>query len=153
MPPPIAHMGIYIDRAPRDVFAYVMDIGRTPEWRPRMSAVAWMTPGPPSVGSIFRVDVKSLAYTFHFEVTITEWDPPRYIAYEGKQGPVTVKSFMEWFPDGDGCRFFVGGEPDSSNWLIKLLRPAFEYSVIKQNLADFERLKAIMESQSDLSDS
>ena len=114
-----------------------------------MSAVAWTTPGPPGVGSTFRVDVKSLGYTFHFEVTVTEWDPPRYIAYEGTQGPVTVKSFMEWFRDGDGCRFFVGGEPDSKNWLIRLLRPAFEYSVLKQNLGDFDRLKAIMESGKD----
>lgn len=38
MPPPTAHMGIYIDRPVQDVFEYVMDIGRTPEWRPRMWA-------------------------------------------------------------------------------------------------------------------
>lgn len=149
MPPRIAHMGIYIDRSPQDVFDYVMDIGRTPEWRPRMSAVEWITPGPPGVGSVFRVDVRSLGYTFHFEITITEWDPPRSIAYEGSQGPVMVKSFMEWLPDGDGCRFFVGGEPESGNRLIKLLRPAFEYSVLKQNLGDFARLKTIMESHGD----
>ena len=150
MPPPsIAHMGIYIDRSPQDVFDYVMDIARTPEWRPRMSSVEWVTPEPHGLGSRFRVDVRSLGYTFHFEVTITEWDPPRYIAYEGDQGPVSVRSFMEWFPDGDGCRFFVGGEPDSKNWFVRMLRPAFEYSVLKQNLGDFERLKTIMESGAD----
>lgn len=49
--PPIAHMGIYLDRPAQDVFDYVMDIGRTPEWRPRMSGAEWITPGPPGVGS------------------------------------------------------------------------------------------------------
>lgn len=146
MPPPTAHMGIYIDRTARDVFDYVMDLHSTPEWRPRMSGAEWITPGPPGVGSKFRVNARALGYTFKFELTVTGWDPPHYFAYEGKQGLVLIKSFMEWLPDGDGCRFFIGGEPDSNNWVIKLLRPAFEYTLLKQNLADFDRLKEIMET-------
>jgi len=149
MAPPTAHLGIYIERSAQDVFDFVMDLGRTPEWRPRMSGAEWVTPGPPGVGSKFRVSAKALLYTFKFELEITEWDPPHYFAYVGKQGPVLIKSFMEWLPDGSGCRFFIGGEPDSNNWVVKLLRPAFEYTLVKQNLADFDRLKAIMESGRD----
>lgn len=80
---------------------------------------------------------------------MTEWDPPHYFAYGGKQGLVLIKSFMEWLPDGEGCRFFIGGEPDSKNWIVKLLRPAFEYTLLDQNLADFDRLKEVMESGTD----
>ncbi|NND01660.1 MAG: hypothetical protein HKN91_02635 [Acidimicrobiia bacterium] len=149
MPPPTAHMGIYIDRPAQDVFNFVMDLGRTPEWRPRMSGAEWITPGPPGVGSKFRVSAKALLYTFNFELEVTEWDPPRYFAYVGKQGPVSIKSFMEWLPDGAGSRFFLGGEPEANNWLVKILRPAFEYALLKQNLADLDRLKTIMESSKD----
>lgn len=149
MAPPTAHMGIFIDRPAQDVFDYVMSLERTPEWRPRMSDARWLTPGEPGVGSRFRVSAKALLYTFHFELEVTEWDPPHYFAYFGNQGPVTIKSFMEWLPDGDGCRFFIGGEPEGNNLLVKVLRPAFEYTLVKQNLADFERLKDIMESGRD----
>ena len=149
MPPPTAHIGIYIDRPAQAVFDYVMDIRRTPEWRPRMSGAEWITPGSPGVGSKFRVAAKSLGYTFRFELEVTEWNPPRYFAYVGKQGPVLIKSFMEWLPDGAGSRFFIGGEPEANHWIVNLMRPLLEYSLLKHNLADLDRLKEIMESGKD----
>ncbi len=149
MPPPTPHLGIYIDRSPADVFTYVLDIGRTPEWRPRMSGAEWITAGEPGVGSRFRVSAKALGYTFEFELEVTEWEPQRYFAYVGERGPVLIDSFMEWFPDGDGCRFFIGGDPRSNNRLVKLLRPAFEVSLLRHNLRDLERLREIMESGRD----
>lgn len=151
MPPPVPYMGIYIDRSPDDVFAYVLDIARTPEWRPRMSGVEWITRGEPEVGSRFRVAVKSLGYSFDFELEVTEWDPPRYFAYSGRQGPIVTDSFQGCIPDGNGCRFFTGGDPRSTNWLVKILRPFFEVSLIRQNLGDLERLREIMESGRDRS--
>ena len=149
MPPPTPHLGIFIDRSPEDVFAYVLDIGRTPEWRPRMSGAEWVTEGEPGVGSVFRVSARSLGYTFKFELEVTDWDPPRYFAYVGRQGPVVIDSFMEWYPDGDGCRFFIGGDPRPGNLLVRVLRPLFEVTLIRQNLADLNRLKEIMESGRD----
>ncbi len=149
MPPTTAHLGIYIARPAQDVFDFVMDLGRTPEWRPRMSGAEWITAGPPGVGSKFKVSAKALFYTFTFKLEVTDWDPPHYFAYVGRQGPVSIKSFMEWLPDGDGSRFFIGGEPEANNWIVKLLRPAFEYTLLKQNVADFERLKILMESGRD----
>lgn len=149
MPPPTPHLGMYIERSPEEVFAYVLDIGRTPEWRPRMSGAEWITDGEPGVGSKFRVSARALGYTFKFELDVTEWRPPHYFAYTGRQGPVLIDSFMEWFPDEDGCRFFIGGNPRSNNWLVRLLRPLFEFSLIRQNIGDLERLKEIMESRRD----
>lgn len=142
-------MGIYIARPPQDVFDYEMSLERTPEWRPRMSGAKWITPGPPGVGNKFRVSATVMFLRFSFELEVTEWDPPHYFAYVGKQGPVLIDSFMEWLPDGVGCRFFAGDEPASNNWLIKLLRPAYEFALLKHDLADFDRLEEIMESGKD----
>jgi hypothetical protein len=114
-----------------------------------MSRAKWITDGEADVGSKFRVSAKALGYTFNFELEVTEWDPPRYFAYTGKQGPVLIDSFMEWFPDGEGCRFFIGGDPRSNNWLVRALRPLFEFSLIRQNIDDLKRLRAIMESGRD----
>lgn len=149
MPPPTPHIGLYIDRPAQDVWDYVLDLARTPEWRPRMSGAEWITEGDPGVGSKFRVSAKALAYTFKFELEVTSWDRPHYFAYTGKQGPVLIDAFMEFLPDGDGSRFFIGGSPKANNWIMRTLEPFFWLSLIRHNLADFERLKEIMESEKD----
>ena len=92
---------------------------------------------------------KALGYTFKFRLAVTEWDPPRYFAYSGKPGPVIVDSFMEWRADGDGCRFSEGGSPRANNWLMRVTEPLFFSSLIRQNIADLERLKEIMEAGRD----
>lgn len=149
MAPPTPHMGLYIDRPAQDVWDYVLDIERTPEWRPRMSNVEWITDGQTGVGSTFRVSAKALFYTFKFELEVTSWDPPHYFAYRGKQGPVLIDAFMDFLPDGDGSRFFIGGNPVANNWIMRTLEPLFWLSLLRHNLADFERLKEIMESGKD----
>ena len=149
MRPATPHLSIYIDRSPADVFAYVLDLPRTLEWRPRMSRVGWIGDGEPGVGSEFQVSAKALGYTFKFRLEVTEWDPPHYFAYSGKQGPAIVDSFMEWRADGDGCRFSEGGSPRGNNWLMRTLEPLFFSSLVRQNIADLERLKEIMEAGHD----
>jgi hypothetical protein len=67
-----------------------------------MSAVSWLTEGEPDVGSKIQLSAKALGYTFKFELEVTRWEPPRFLGYTGKQGPVLMDSFMEWVPVGDG---------------------------------------------------
>lgn len=65
-------MGILIHRPVQDVFDYVMDIERTPRWRPRMSEVHWTTNDRPGVGSRFEVVVRTLGLTVKFEPEIID---------------------------------------------------------------------------------
>lgn len=143
------HLGISIDRSPQDVFDYVLDIERTPEWRPRMSAASWITEGEPAVGSKIRLSARVLGYTFDLELDVTRWEPPRFFGYASKQGPVLMDSFMEWVPVGDGCHFNIGGNPRSNNIWVKVTEPLLRSTLLKQNMADLERLKEIMESGRD----
>jgi len=142
-------MGIHIDRTPQDVFDFVLDIERTPEWRPRMSEVAWITDGEPGVGSKIQLSARALAYTFKFELEVTRWEPPLFFGYASRQGPVLMDSFMEWVPVGDGCHFNMGGSPRSNSIWVTMTEPMLRSTLVKQNIADLERLKQIMESEGD----
>ena len=143
------HLGIYIDRPPQDVFGYVLDIERTPEWRPRMSEVACLTDGEPGVGSRIQLSAKVLGYTFNFDLEVTRWEPPRFFGYASKQGPVLMDSFMEWVPVDQGCHFNMGGNPRSNSVWVTITEPLLRSTLLKQNTADLIRLKEIMESGRD----
>jgi uncharacterized protein YndB with AHSA1/START domain len=141
----IPMMGILIRRPVEEVFAFVMEIERTPEWRPRMSAVEWMTDDEPGVGSRFRVTVKTLGLTVHFEPEIVAWDPPHAVTYRQSTGPAQMDSFMEWRPEGGDCRFQMGATVGSQGWM-RFLAPLVGRSVLPQNMRDLIRLKRVLES-------
>ncbi len=141
----LPRMSIYVERPPEDVFAYVLDIERTPEWRPRMSKVRWSRSGETDVGSRFEVVVRMLGIPFSFDFEVTEWDPPRYFAYRQTDGLVKVDAAMEWIPHGDGCWFHIAGDNQTDNVFMKLATPVFRSSLLWQNYNDLVRLKAILE--------
>lgn len=70
-------MGIVIHRSVQDVFDYVMDIEKTPLWRPRVSEVHWTTSDQPASAAGSRWVVRTLGLTVRFEPEIVEWDPRR----------------------------------------------------------------------------
>lgn len=142
----IPMMGILIRRPVKEVFDYVMDIERTPSWRPRMSEVHWVSEGEPGLGSRFQVVVRTLGLTVRFEPEIVHWDPPHAATYRQSTGPAQMDSFMEWRPDEDYCRFLMGATTGISRWM-RFLAPIVGRSVLSQNLSDLERLKAHLEGQ------
>lgn len=137
-------MGILIRRPVEEVFDYVMDIEQTPVWRPRMSAVRWLTDGEPGLGSRFEVTVKVLGMTVRFEPEIVTWDPPHAATYRQSSGPAQMDSFLEWLPQGDHCRFQMGGEAGNRGWM-RYLAPLIGRSVLSQNMQDLVRLKTMLE--------
>lgn len=138
-------MSIYIDRSPSDVFAYVLDIERTPQWRPRMSGARWLDQGSGLAGDRFRVDVRMLGIPFAFELEVTDIEQDRLFAYRQATGLVKVDASMEWRADGAGCRFFIGGDLSSDNLVMRLSEPIFRSSLLWQNYKDLLRLKALLE--------
>lgn len=145
MPPPVPYVGIYVDRSPEDVFAYVLDIAMTPEWRPRMSH---RVDHPRRARSRQQTPRRRHVPRVHLPLRTPDhrMGSAPFLRLQRRQGPIVTDSFMRCLPDGDGCRFFTGGDPRSTNWLVGMLRPLFEGSLVRQNLGDLERLQGIMES-------
>lgn len=139
-------MGIVIHRPVREVFDFVMDIEKTPMWRPRMSEVRWLTDEGPGLGSRFQVVVHALGLNVNFQPEIVEWEPPHAVTYRQSTGPAQMDSFLEWVPDGGDCRFMMGGRTGTEGWM-RFLAPMVGRSILYQNMKDLERLKAILEAE------
>jgi uncharacterized protein YndB with AHSA1/START domain len=93
-----------IARTPREVFAYVSDVARLPEWQPSVEEAAAEPPGAVVVGmqghEIRRVP--GGRRTFRWEVT--DCEPGRRWGVRGLGGPVRAHVAVELTPADQGKR-------------------------------------------------
>ena len=96
---------IEIDRPPAEVFAYLDQLDRHPEWQTSLVSTRIETEGPPRVGTrvVDRRKVPGGEREIPYEVT--EHDPPHRSSFRGTSGPVRCIRF---------CRAPKSGRPWSS---------------------------------------
>jgi uncharacterized membrane protein len=95
---------IEIARRPEEVFAYLDQVDRQPEWQENLVSVKRQTEGPPRVGSRV-VQVRRLpGGTREFTLELSEHDPPRKISFRGVDGRVRPVGSITIEPVGDGSR-------------------------------------------------
>ncbi len=141
----IPMQSILIRRSRQAVFDFVMDLPKTPQWRPRMSEVRWLDDDVRAVGSRFGVTVKMLGWSFEFSPEVTLWDPPHAVSYHQKSGPVLTESHLEWLEVDDGTIFRMGGTPTAGNRVMAVIGHLFEGPLLRQNHHDLLRLQRLLE--------
>lgn len=137
---------VWIDRAPEDVFAYVADLDRWPEWRTDVVGGELLTEGPMRVGSRARGIAKILGRQVAIEVEVTALEPGRALGYRPVEGPLRTNNLYR-FESQDGGTLVVLTDDLGLNGVFRVLlpvMPAFVRSVYRRNLAG---LKAALESQ------
>ena len=83
----------HIDRPVQEVFAFVTDLPRTPEWRTtvlRAEAIQWQAVSP--VGAHFRAITRVAGRRWNWVLEVTAWDPPGRFAYV-VEGSVPMEVF------------------------------------------------------------
>jgi uncharacterized protein YndB with AHSA1/START domain len=93
-----------ITRTPQEVFAYVSDAARLPEWQPSVEAAAAEPPGAVAVG-VQGHEVRRVPggrRTIRWEVT--DCEPGRRWGVRGIDGPVRAHVAMELTPADEGRR-------------------------------------------------
>ncbi len=101
-----------IDRTPEDVFGYVADATRRPEWQDAVEKIEVRRSTPGGVGSRVRETrrVQGTSRTFTWEVT--EYEPGRRYCFRGIDGPVRARVAVTLAPLDDGRRTRVHLEID-----------------------------------------
>src|SRR5437667_12021854 len=96
---------IEINRPPEEVFAYLDQLERHPEWQSTLVSSKVETEGPPRVGTrvVDRRKVPGGEREIPYE--ITEHDPPRRSSFRGTKGPVRPVGtvLVEPLDDGQGA--------------------------------------------------
>ncbi len=134
---------IDIECPPEEVFAYVTDPSRFPEWQLDVVKVRLEGTGPRGVGSRFTTTRRVGTITQE----IIEIDAPRRWAARGVGGPLRVQANVTVEPLGDGARSRVTFALDfAGRGLGNLLTPVIRKMTAKQAPTSYRNLKQQLES-------
>jgi uncharacterized membrane protein len=143
----MAHIATSVEvaRSPEDVFAYIADFPRHPEWQEGLVSVAVETEGPTRVGMRVVHRRKLGPQTVATTSEVTAYDPPRALGFRGIDGPIRGEGSQRVEPVGSGSRVLFEMEL-KGHGLGKLMLPIARKQAANQVAASHEKLKRILES-------
>lgn len=135
---------VEIARSPEDVFAYIADFPRQPEWQEGLVSVTVETEGPIRVGTRVVHRRKLGPQTVASTSEITSYDPPQVVSFRGIDGPIRAKGSQRIEPAGNGSRVLFEMELEGHS-LGKLMLPMARRQAARQVAASHEKLKRLLE--------
>ncbi len=137
---------VWIDRPADEVYDYVVDTDRWPEWRSDVVGGELLTEGPIRVGTQARGIGKILGRTFTIDVEVTALEPGVRFGYRPIKGPLKTSNLYT-FETQAGGTLVVLTDDIGLNGIFKVflpVMPALVRSGYRKNLAG---LKAALEAQ------
>jgi carbon monoxide dehydrogenase subunit G len=137
-----AELTIEIARSVEDVFAYLTDVEKLPEWQG--SVVSSRANGPLREGSRIVERRSLLGHEAETELEVTAYEPARRFALRTLSGPVELAIDHDLEAAGNNTRLHVtaSGKPGG---LLRFAGRAVEAKARHELHRDFERLKANLE--------
>ena len=141
----MASFGVTVDiaRAPADVFAYLTDVSKVPEWQ--TSATSAEADGAVRRGARIHERRRFLGRDIRTELEVTEYDPPRRFDVRSRSGPAAFAIAHTLEAAGEGTRLRVQVDVKVGAMMrfaaqgpLKLAEREFR--------SDIERLKEILEA-------
>jgi hypothetical protein len=111
---------IHINRAPEQVWAYMMDFDKAPRWRNLVRTIEPVTPGPLAVGSKLKVTIDLLGTIRTATSEIWAYEYARRFGVRNTEQRVTGTFQYELEPDEAGTRvtFTCDVRPHGPMWLL-----------------------------------
>jgi uncharacterized membrane protein len=140
---------VWIDRPAEEVFAYVVDLDRWPEWRSDVVGGELLTDGPIGVGTRARGIGKILGRPFTIDVEVTALEPGIRFGYRPVKGPLQTNNLYT-FQTQAGGTLVILTDDIGLNGIFKVflpVMPSLARSGYRKNLAG---LKSALEARSTL---
>jgi len=133
---------VRIDRSPADVFIYLTDVEKLPEWQ--ASALEVSVEGEMSLGTCIREIRNFLGRRAESTLEVTEYEPARKFSLRVLSGPLPFEVRHALTPEGEGTRVDWVAEADTSRF-PKLAVRMMAGTAERQFKGDLERLKRVLE--------
>jgi carbon monoxide dehydrogenase subunit G len=133
---------VRIDRSPADVFNYLTDVERMPEWQ--SSAVEARAEGEMGVGTQIKEIRNFLGRRAESTLEVIEYEPGRKFSLRVVSGPLPFEVRHALTPEGEGTRLDWVAEADTSRF-PKLAVRMMAGTAERQFKGDLERLKRVLE--------
>jgi uncharacterized protein YndB with AHSA1/START domain len=134
---------LQIARPVDEVFAYLTDIGRIPEWQASAEEVSFE--GELAEGSRIREVRSMMGRRATSTMEVTEYDPPKRFSLRTVEGPITytVDHALEAVDGGTRVTFTGRGE---TNRVPRLMLGTVRKTIQRQFVKDLETFKRRLES-------
>lgn len=137
-------LAVEIARPPADVYAYLADPTRLPDWQEDVEEVR-DAPGEPLPAGATFTEVRSfLGKRVESTLEVTAAEPGKELSLRTVSGPVHVEIRHLLEPAGDGTRVRLEAEADPGK-LFGLGGPLLRKAAERKARGDFGRLKALLE--------
>lgn len=138
---------VSIARPAHDVFAYLADVERMPEWQSGVVRSKRLSEGPPRAGFQFEETVKVFLWTITVVCTVTEYKADEAMAFEARStGPVDYEGRFELREAAEGTSLTLRGKAQLKG-VWRLLGPLFAGDLRKESRAELEALKRNLEAR------
>jgi len=138
---------ITISTSVPEVWAYVCDVGRWPEWAPTVLECWVREGGSLQLGSRVEQRAKDLWWTHGRSQEVTAFEPPRYVAFAGTMGTSAARWAMELEPVDDW-------QTDATMWIevdlagiMRAVPGLFKGSIQRVSDREMAAIKAAVESK------
>ena len=139
-----AEHSIVIERPPDEVFAYLSDPSKLPEWQASAIDARQETPEPMSIGTRVRETRKFLGRRMESVVEVTAYEPGRELSLKVVSGPLPfhVRQMLERVELGTKIDVVIEGEPGG---FFKLAEPLVVRAVERELANNLATLKDVLE--------
>ncbi len=137
-------ISLHINRPVAEVFNYLNDPAKMPEWNSTMEDVT-PSESPLKVGTRIRTRVRMLGRKIEGTVEVVEHEPNKRFVLKGDQ-PFPLKAIYTFQAENGGTRLVSAAEAELGGF-FKLSEPILARIVKKQLQAQFETAKELLEAQ------
>ena len=128
-----------------EVFNYVSDVRKYPEWMAHVLEVRSETPGPPQQSDKFVVAIKSVGRRFETAYERTSYEANRQCTDRALGGPVPNQRWQSSLQGVSGGTHMTRAVEVESTGLLKLLEPLQKWTAGRQMKKDLQTLKGVLE--------
>ena len=137
-------LSVDIARPVHEVWDYLIDAERVPEWQSSAVSAHQVSAGPMRMGTKLEDERRFLGRRARSQVEVAEYEPERLLTLRGLSGPVRFTIRQRLSANQAGTRLNVEAEADPAG-ISRFVRPMIERAAEHELKADFARLKRILE--------
>jgi carbon monoxide dehydrogenase subunit G len=138
---------VTIAKPPAEVFPWLLDDDKVPQWMSGLEVYEPLEPGPLRVGSKIREELSVSGQHLRFEMEVTELDAPRrgVLRFEGSGFRAANEYTVTEVAEGSRVTWVVSG--DTTSFKAKLIAPMVQAKLQEKHDGDLARLRALLEGE------
>ena len=138
---------VTIARTPDEVFPWLVDDDKVPQWMSGLELYEPLEPGPLHVGSRIRQKLSVSGQHLSFELHVTELAPPRRAVLQFEGSGFNAANEYVLADDVGGARVTWVVSGDTTSFKAKLVAPMVQAKLQEKLDVDLARLRAVLEGE------